>query len=104
MNFNKGFTGANLITVKLGTGGKVRIYNNTGSTHVVVDVMGYYHGGHQHRGRRLRRLLGRRAERILDTRDPGTGGPLPRDFYHAPATTSAPTSTRTSRPSRSTSR
>jgi hypothetical protein len=44
VNFNAGWVGANLVTVRLGTGGKVRIYNASGSTHVVADVMGYYHG------------------------------------------------------------
>ena len=42
INFGKGWTGANLITVPVGAGGKVSIYNNAGSTHVVADVMGYY--------------------------------------------------------------
>lgn len=44
MNFNAGWVGANLVTVRLGTGGKVRVHNASGSTHVVADVMGYYHG------------------------------------------------------------
>lgn len=44
VNFNAGWVGANLVTVRLGTGGKVRVHNASGSTHVVADVMGYYHG------------------------------------------------------------
>jgi hypothetical protein len=44
VNFNAHWVGANLVTVRLGTGGKVRIFNASGSTHVVADVLGYYHG------------------------------------------------------------
>ncbi len=32
----------NLVTVKIGTGGKVTLYNNAGSTHVIADLAGYY--------------------------------------------------------------
>ncbi len=38
----RGWTGANLVTVPVGTGGKVSIYNSWGNTNVVADVMGYY--------------------------------------------------------------
>ena len=41
--------GANLVTVPIGSGGKVRIFNAAGSTHVVADVVGYYHSAAQHR-------------------------------------------------------
>ena len=44
VNFNAHWVGANLVTVRLGTAGKVRIFNASGSTHVVADVLGYYHG------------------------------------------------------------
>ena len=37
-------TRANLVTVPVGTDGRVRIYNNAGTTHILGDVMGYYHG------------------------------------------------------------
>ncbi|GAA4470888.1 hypothetical protein GCM10023170_088430 [Phytohabitans houttuyneae] len=33
---------ANTVIAKLGTGGQVRIYNNAGATHVLVDVQGYF--------------------------------------------------------------
>jgi hypothetical protein len=42
INFPRGWTGANLITVRLGAGGKISIYNNSGSTQVIGDVLGYY--------------------------------------------------------------
>jgi hypothetical protein len=42
LNFNAGQTVPNLVTVKVGTGGQVTVYNQTGSTHVLFDVGGYY--------------------------------------------------------------
>ncbi len=42
VNFAKGWLGSNNVTVKLGSGGKVSIYNRNGATDVVVDVVGYY--------------------------------------------------------------
>ncbi len=35
-------TAPNLVTVKLGSGGKVSIYNSVGTVHVLADVAGYY--------------------------------------------------------------
>ena len=43
VNFQAGWVGANLVTVPIAAGGKVRIYNAAGSTHVAADVVGYYH-------------------------------------------------------------
>jgi hypothetical protein len=43
VNFGKGWVGANLVTVPIAAGGKVRFYNADGSTHVAADVVGYYH-------------------------------------------------------------
>jgi hypothetical protein len=45
LNFTKGFTGANSVTVKVGPDGKVNIYNQAGSTQVIVDLDGYYLNG-----------------------------------------------------------
>jgi hypothetical protein len=42
LNWSAGATIPNLVTVKLGTGGKVNVYNFTGTTHVIADVAGYY--------------------------------------------------------------
>jgi hypothetical protein len=44
LNFGPGLTVANLVTVAVGAGGKVSIYNAGGSSHVVVDVAGWYGG------------------------------------------------------------
>ena len=45
LNFVGGLTIANLVIVKLGSNGKVDIYNAAGSTDVIVDVVGWYQGG-----------------------------------------------------------
>ncbi|MEV4480221.1 hypothetical protein [Micromonospora coxensis] len=42
VNFAKGWLGSNNVTVKLGSGGKVSVYNRNGYTDVVVDVVGFY--------------------------------------------------------------
>jgi hypothetical protein len=71
LNFNGGDTVANRVMAKLGTGGRVTIYNNAGSADVVVDVGSWYTdatvvgsaGGY----------TSLTPARILDTRD-GTGG------------------------------
>ncbi len=42
LNFNANETLANLVTVPLGNGGGVTIFNRSGSTDVVVDLEGYY--------------------------------------------------------------
>ena len=42
LNFATGQTIPNLVTVKLGTDGKVSFANAVGSVHIVVDVVGYF--------------------------------------------------------------
>ena len=42
LNFSPGKTVANLAVVRLGTGGKVAVFNSQGSTQVILDVEGYY--------------------------------------------------------------
>ncbi|TDB78519.1 choice-of-anchor D domain-containing protein [Micromonospora sp. KC723] len=44
INFPGKWLGSNNVTVKIGSGGKVSIYNRTGYTDVVVDVVGWYAG------------------------------------------------------------
>ena len=44
LNTVPGGTQPNLVTVKLGVGGKVSIFNLAGTTHVLADVAGYYRG------------------------------------------------------------
>jgi len=42
LNLVGGQTAANLVTVAVGTGGKVRLRNSLGSLHLVADLAGYY--------------------------------------------------------------
>jgi hypothetical protein len=73
LNWVAGVTVPNLVTVGLGTGGKVTIYNGFGSTDVVVDVEGYYSTPDQSPGPDglFNPLV---PLRLLDTRI-GTGAP-----------------------------
>lgn len=42
LNFVAGQTMPNLVTVRVGDGGRVTLYNNSGSTHLIADVVGFY--------------------------------------------------------------
>ena len=42
INFPKGWTGANMVTVPVSPDGKVKIYNYGGAAHAIVDVLGWY--------------------------------------------------------------
>ncbi len=42
VNFNPNQTVANFAIVPLSSGGKLRVYNNTGAVHVVLDASGFY--------------------------------------------------------------
>lgn len=42
LNFDAGQTIANMVIVKVGTGGKITLYNNAGFTPVLVDVVGWF--------------------------------------------------------------
>jgi sugar lactone lactonase YvrE len=68
LNFGPGDTIPNLVTVGIGAGGKVSIYNDTANVHVIADVVGYYGIA---AGGTYTPIL---PTRILDTRN-GTGGP-----------------------------
>jgi hypothetical protein len=67
LNYAAGQTVANLVTVKVGTDGKVNLLNYAGSTHVIADVAGWY-------GSAGDRFSGVSPARILDTRN--GAGPL----------------------------
>ncbi|MFN8040984.1 MAG: Calx-beta domain-containing protein [Acidimicrobiales bacterium] len=68
INFNGGQTIANMAVVKLGTGGKIDIFNNSGQVDVLADVVGYYDDGTAGGDRYTALSPGR----LLDSRD-GTG-------------------------------
>ena len=64
-----GQTVPNMVLARVGANGKVSIYNNTGSTDVVVDVLGCFHGDASGR------YVALSPRRVLDTRE-GFGAPL----------------------------
>ncbi len=57
LNVVTGQTVANMVIVPLGAGGKVTLYNNAGSTHFVVDVLGWFPSGEVFTGSTPARLL-----------------------------------------------
>ena len=44
LNAKSGVTRANLAVLRLGEDGAVKVFNNSGAAHVIVDVFGYYQG------------------------------------------------------------
>jgi hypothetical protein len=64
-------TRANLVTVPVGADGSVRIFTS-GGTHLIADVVGYYHPVSSSSSGRMKPLS---PDRVLDTRD--TTKPLP---------------------------
>ncbi len=72
LNLTPGVVKPNLVTVKVGALGQVSLYNQSGSTDLVVDLDGWYDtGGASASGGTLHPLT---PQRVLDTRD-GTGLP-----------------------------
>lgn len=71
LNFTPGWTGANAVTVPLGTGGKIDIYNPAGNISVIADVVGYYADKTAAtKGGNYRQVI---PGRVLDTREDGFG-------------------------------
>jgi hypothetical protein len=66
LNFVAGENVPNLVVAKVGTGGKVTVYNSAGSTHVIFDVVGWFASS-------ATSFTPLTPSRILDTRN-GTGG------------------------------
>ena len=69
LNFVAGATVPNLVIAKLSATGRVRMYNNAGSAHVIADVMGWFPVGSSYQAQS--------PVRILDTRS-GVGAPAAR--------------------------
>lgn len=67
LNFGAGQTAANLVVAKVGAAGQVTFANSTGSTHVIVDIVGYFDGVAADKYNPLD------PTRVLDSRS-GTGG------------------------------
>ncbi|MDQ4131821.1 MAG: beta-propeller fold lactonase family protein [Actinomycetota bacterium] len=68
LNLVPGQTRANFVAVKVSAGGAIDIFNQSGTTHVVVDLLGYWGPAS------LSRLSALTPTRILDTRS-GLGRP-----------------------------
>lgn len=69
VNMVPGQTVPNMVLTRVGANGMVSIYNNTGSTDVVVDVLGCFDGDASGR------YVALSPRRVLDTRE-GLGAPL----------------------------
>jgi hypothetical protein len=69
LNFASDQTVPNLVVAKVGADGKISIYNDVGSAHVIVDVCGWFaaKGGSP--------VTAIRPVRLLDTRSSGKVGP-----------------------------
>lgn len=73
LNFVPKVTVPNLVSVRLGTGGDVTLFNSAGVTNVLFDVVGWYVAGDPAAGARFNPLT---PGRVLDTRLAGSGGKL----------------------------
>ncbi|MFN8040050.1 MAG: fibronectin type III domain-containing protein [Acidimicrobiales bacterium] len=65
LNWSAGQTIPNAVTVKVGAGGAVQVFNPSGSTHVIIDVVGYYDESGTGDG-----FTAQAPSRILDSRPP----------------------------------
>ncbi|MFJ6199471.1 choice-of-anchor D domain-containing protein [Micromonospora sp. NPDC092111] len=80
INFRKSWLGSNNVTVKLGSGGKVSVYNHAGSVDVVVDVVGFYAGDNTLASRGMgSQYQWFKPFRLWDSRT--DGGALPAGYY-----------------------
>jgi len=74
LNFAPGKTIANLVIAKLGSNGKVSLYNSAGTTDLVADVAGYFGGGTDLNALSPARLLDTRTGTVtIDGHFQGTG-------------------------------
>lgn len=71
LNLPPGATRADLVTVPVGSGGRVSVFNYAGSVQVVADVAGYYSGGS---GAVAARFVPLTPTRVFDTRSAGKVG------------------------------
>jgi uncharacterized protein YkwD len=71
LNFGPGGSPSNLVVVKTGSNGRVSVFNSAGTSHVIVDVAGWYSGTGTGNAGRFQPLV---PARILDTRTGAGGG------------------------------
>jgi M6 family metalloprotease-like protein len=62
LNYLPGQTIPNMVIVPVGDGGQISLYNNAGSAHVIVDVLGWFPTGGDYTGLNPARLLDTRAD------------------------------------------
>ena len=74
LNYVAGDTRANAVTVSLGTNGSVDLYNS-GTSALIADVSGYFVGSDTIAAGSQYTPVG--TNRVLDTRQAGSGGPIP---------------------------
>ncbi|MEV0805507.1 choice-of-anchor D domain-containing protein [Micromonospora sp. NPDC050200] len=81
INFPKWWLGSNNVTVKVGSGGKVSVYNRAGYVDVVVDVVGFYASDNTlaSRGIKGSQYQWFKPSRLWDSRT--DGGALPAGYY-----------------------
>jgi len=73
LNFAVGDTVANSVLTKVGVDGQISIFNNTGATQVVIDVVGWFPSGQGYTGITPARLADSRDSATIDGRYSATG-------------------------------
>lgn len=73
LNLAPGQTKANLVLVPVGADGKIHLYNSSGTTHLLVDVMGVLREGRAETSRAGRVVPLTSPYRVLDTRQASFG-------------------------------
>ena len=79
LNFEPFRTVPNLVTVKVGAGGKVSLYHSGYAAHLVADVAGWFGPGGESAGARYHPLV---PARLVDTRIPALFFPPTNVFFH----------------------
>ena len=77
LNFVSGLTVPNLTVVRVPTNGLINLFNSAGSTHVIVDVVGWYD---QDRSTEAGRFIPFEPYRVWDTREFADGVIGPREY------------------------
>jgi hypothetical protein len=83
INFPRGWTGANMVTLPVGADGKINLFNSGGTAHALVDVLGWYAKDDSVRvaprgmGSQFRSTAEGDAVRLYDSRKDPANGNLP---------------------------
>lgn len=84
LNFGKGFTGANLVTVPLGANGAVNFFNGSGSVNFVADLVGYYSATPTFSKSGGNDFYSFEPVRVFDSRSNGFGLLGPAEYFDLP--------------------